>query len=148
MKSYKVKGKRRKKKSIAARYAELPERPKNRSNPGRAMALLAAAVVLIGIYAAGWMLQDTKHYTFFQWVIMVYYTALPLLIVVFVLLNRGISNDVPTREQLTDDMTNEEKDAFIEEVKACRRRSRPLLIPIIPLSLIVGFDILVNFFST
>lgn len=145
MSRYKVKGKRRKKKNIAERYAALPEKAKNKNNPKRALALLVAAVVLIAVYIAGWILQDTEYYIFTQWVIMIYYLALPLLIVVFVLLNKGISNDIPTREQLSDSMTNEEKDAFIEDVKSCRRRARPLLIPIIPLALIVGFDILFNF---
>ncbi len=145
MSKYKVKGKRRKKKSIVERYAALPDRPKNKSNPARALALLGAAVILIGVYIAGWIVQDTEYYAFSQWVIMVYYLALPLLLTVFVLLNRGLSNDLPTRDQLADSMTDEEKDAFIQEIKDCRRRSRPLLIPIIPLALIVGFDILFNF---
>lgn len=145
MSRYKVKGKRRKKKNIVQRYAELPEKPKNKSNLKRALALLAVAAVLVAVYAAGWILQDTRYYVFTQWVIMIYYLALPLLIVAFVLLNKGISNDVPTREQLSDDMSDAEKDAFIEDVKACRRRSRPLLIPIIPLAFIVGFDIIFNF---
>lgn len=147
MSRYKVKGKRRKKKNIVERYAALPEKPKSKSNPARALALLIVAAVLLGVYITGWTLQDTAYFVFTQWVTMIYYLALPLLIVVFVLLNKGISNDIPTREQLSDSMTDEEKDAFIADVKACRRRSRPLLIPIIPLALIVGFDILISYFS-
>lgn len=87
-------------------------------------------------------MRDTQYMAVSVWITMGYYMLLPLLIIVFVLINRGISNDIPTREQLTDEMTDSEKDSFIREIKACRRRSRPLLIPIIPLSVIVGFDLI------
>jgi len=145
MSKYKVKSKRRKKKGIVARYAAQPQAPKPKYSGKRALALLATAIAMVAVYVAGRILQDTEYYRFSIGVTMVYYMALPALIVVFVLINKGISNDVPTREQLSDSMSKAEKDAFIEEVKDCRRRARPLLIPIIPLALIVGFDILFEF---
>ncbi|MBQ8696236.1 MAG: hypothetical protein IJ519_00820 [Clostridia bacterium] len=141
MSKYKVKGKRRKKKGIVERYAATPAEGKPVS-ASRALALAVSAIVLLGGYVAAWAMQDSEYMAFSVWITMAYYTALPLLIIIFVILNRGISNDIPTREQLPEDMSEDEKDAFIEEIKACRRRSRPWLIPIIPLALIVGFDII------
>ena len=105
-------------------------------------ALLITAVVLVAVYVSALMLQDTVYYRFSAYVTSAYYIALTVLLVAFVFVNKGISNDVPVREQLSDSMTNEEKDDFIREVMECRRRARPLLIPLIPLALIVGFDIL------
>ncbi len=119
--------------------------PKPKDSGKRVLALLAVGLVLLSVYGASFFLRDSEYYEFSVGVTMIYYTALPLLIVLFVLLNRGISNDIPKKDQLSDSMTSEEKDAFIREIKECRDRARPLLILIIPLALIVGFDILHGF---
>ena len=131
---------------MAARYAALPERERPRDSRRRLLALLGVSVVLVAVYIASIALRDTCFYGFSMGVTVIYYLALPALILAFVILNHGLSGDVPTREQLSDGLSDAEKDAFILRVQGWRRRSRPLLVPIIPLAVIVAVDLILGIF--
>jgi len=52
MSRYKVKGKRRKKRGIVQRYAEMADSPKPKDSGKRLLALLAVGLVLLSVYGA------------------------------------------------------------------------------------------------
>ena len=76
----------------------------------------------------------------------VFYGALFLLAGAFIIVNRGFSRDVPTRDQLSDDMSDGEKDKFIEKLEKGHRAGKKILIFLVPLLFTVLIDwILTNF---
>ena len=76
-----------------------------------------------------------------QQITVITYTAITtVLAVIFVFINGGISNDVPTREQLSDEMTVAEKDEFIEFVKSRRKKAKKILVYLIPFIFTLFFD--------
>ena len=75
-------------------------------------------------------------------IIVAYVLITTVLAAVFIILNRGVSNDVPTKEQLTDAMTNEEKERFIEELIKSRKKAKKVLPWLIPFVFTLLFDML------
>ncbi len=145
MSRYKVKRRPKKPKSIAARMATLPERPE-RGNRRTALILLSSCIGFLGLYLCAWRLQSTRWYGFSIATEVILYLLLAVLIASFVTVNRGLSRDLPTPDQLPDHMTPAEKQAFIERLRLAHDRARPLAYVIFPLLLIVGFDILYTMF--
>ena len=153
MSKYKIKGRRKKKKTAIARLNDMEKRldsihPKTDPEKNRKtmMVLFLSCVTFLGIYLAAWILQDTRYYYFSIAVEVIYYLLLAALILAFVTINRGISNDIPRPDQLSDELTQEQKQDFIADIKACRARARPLAYVIFPLLFIVGFDIIYTVF--
>lgn len=146
MSKYKVKGKRRKKKSVIERYSSLPEVKGTHDRRRTVMLLGLSCVCFGGLYLAAWLLQDTRFYPFSIAVEVLYYVLLVVLLLAFVVVNRGISNDIPTPEQLSDELTETEKQEFIASVKASRQKARPIAYAVFPLLFIVGFDIVYTMF--
>ena len=69
------------------------------------------------------------------------YTAITtLLAVIFVFINGGISSDIPTKEQLSDELTVAEKEEFIELVKTRRKKAKKILVYLIPFIFTLFFD--------
>lgn len=146
MSKYKVKGKRRKKKSVIERYSSLPEVKATHDRRRTVMLLGLSCICFGGLYLAAWALQDTRFYPFSIAVEVIYYLLLAVLLIAFVAVNRGISNDIPTPDQLSDELSDAEKQDFIESVKACREKARPIAYAVFPLLFIVGFDIVYTMF--
>ncbi len=76
------------------------------------------------------------------WIMWVYYAALILSALGYIITNRGISRDIPTREQLRDDMDDAQKDEFIETIKTRRNKAKKFLIIVIPLLFNFIFEII------
>ena len=68
-----------------------------------------------------------------------YVTAAGILIIVYFIMNKGIVS-MPERDRLSEDMTEAEKDLFLEEIKANKRRSEPVLYVFLAITLTVLFD--------
>ena len=80
--------------------------------------------------------------------ILVFGFLLGVLLLAFIMVNRGVSTDIPTPDQLSASKSAAEKEAFIDEISRRRKRARPLLYMIFPLVFIVGFDMVYTLLFT
>lgn len=145
MSKYKVK----KKKSKYGEYVKAKKELKESvtGNGARRIGILfLSSLFFLSAYIAAWRLQSTKYYMFALGIIIACYCALSLLVIAYIIMNRGILGDIPTPGQLSDDMSESEKNEFIEKIKKNKKRSRPLIYLILPLMVIVGFDIIYTIF--
>lgn len=140
MSRYRVRGKRRRKKTALARLNSLPETPR-RDHRRTVLWLLLSGTLFGGLYLAGWRLQSTRFYRVSIAIEIVCYLLLALLVIAYVIVNRGLSRDLPTAQQLSDSMTEEQKAEFIADLTRAHDRARPLVYLIFPLLIVVCFDI-------
>ena len=75
-----------------------------------------------------------------------YIAVTGILSVVFIIWNRGVSKDVPTKEQLRDDMTDEEKEKFITDLIESRKKAKKVLLWLIPFLFTLLIDAIVLIF--
>ena len=76
--------------------------------------LLLIFAAVFGVYQ--FCIKLSEYYGIFliqEIMLTVYYIATTVIACVFVVLNRGISNDIPTPEQLPSDWSKEKKEEFI-----------------------------------
>ena len=86
-------------------------------------------------------------YLFYEPVILVYYILAGVGIVAVFILNRGLNSRPTEREMLSDDLTEEEKDAYLEEEKKRMRISRVLMYFILPLIVVIFIDLIDLYFG-
>lgn len=110
--------------------------------------LLLSCALFVTLYFTGWHFHDTKFYPFSIAVEIGLYVLLGVLLLAFIMVNRGVSTDIPTPDQLSASMSAAEKEAFIDEISRRRKRARPLLYMIFPLVFIVGFDMVYTLLFT
>ncbi|MCI8331263.1 MAG: hypothetical protein HFE78_00325 [Clostridiales bacterium] len=110
--------------------------------------LAGSCVFFVGLYFAAFHLRDTAYALFSMVVEAGLYLLLPALFLAYIIINRGVSNDVPEPEQLSDGLSGQEKAALIEEIKRRHKQARPLLYFLFPLVFIVGFDVVYTMFFT
>lgn len=79
-------------------------------------------------------------------VVCAYVLATTVLGVVYIILNKGISNDIPTKEMLRDDWSDEKKEKYIEELTKGKKKARKLLFFIAPLVFTLLIDMLMLLF--
>ena len=75
-------------------------------------------------------------------VVTVYVLAVTVLGVIYIILNKGISNDIPTKDQLRDDWDNKTKEKYIEDLIKSKKKARKLLYFIAPLVFTLLLDML------
>ncbi len=141
MSKYKVKGKKRRR-PTAREFFAAGGRPSDKKQRRTALLLVLWCVLFAGAYFTALRLQHTAFYVASEVIVGSMYVLLPLLIIVFIIVGGGISRDIPTPEQLAPSYTHEEKNEIIDKIKKRRRAARPIAYPILPLCLIVGFDII------
>ena len=112
------------------------------------LCLAASCIFFVGLYFAAFHFRDTNYAAFSMVAEAVLYLLLPGLFLAYVIINRGISNDVPEKDQLTDELSEAEKEALIEEIKRRHAKAKPLLYFLFPLVFIVGFDVVYTIFFT
>ena len=76
------------------------------------------------------------------WASPVLYTLAAVLFLTFYFVNRGFTREVIPREALPEDWDEERKNAFIEDDTARKAFAKKLMVPLVPLLFLVGFDIL------
>lgn len=81
-----------------------------------------------------------------QLTVVVYTSILTSLAVAFIFTNGGLSNDIPTKEQLSNSMSDKEKEDFIEQVKIRRQKAKKILVYLIPFIFTLFFDTVYLFF--
>lgn len=104
-------------------------------------------VIIYGLFLFGLKMAEIYRLEFLVKVIyIVYISATTVLASVFIFMNRGISNDVPTKEQLRDDWSDEKKEEFIKDLIQSRKKAKKLLLILIPLIFTLLFDTVYLFF--
>ena len=73
-------------------------------------------------------------------ILAVFYGVTTILACVFVILNRGVSNDIPTKEQLRDDWDDAKKEAFIKKYTESKAKAKKILPWLIPMIFTILFD--------
>ena len=102
------------------------------------LALLLAAIFIV--LAVVYYILIAMHII---WAMPVLYTAAAVLFFTFFIINRGFSRDVVSREMLPEDWSEEKKDAFIADDTERKAFAKKLMIPMVPVLLLVGIDILI-----
>lgn len=105
------------------------------------LVLIFAAV--FGIYQLFLKLAEIYGNRLLADVTVVVYIALTtILLVVFIIINKGVSNDIPTKEQLRDDWTDKQKQEYIDSLIESKKKARPLMLLIIPLVFTLLIDMI------
>ena len=103
-------------------------------NLARLGGLVATTAAVFAFYR--WMMR----FYFFNIVLIAYLVAATVVILTYVIYNRGFSRKGLTEDMLPDTMTKEEKKEFIEDGEHRIKRSRPLLIVIFAFVFTFVFD--------
>ena len=108
--------------------------------------LILSFVIIFSLYQLGLKLGELYNPTIITVVVVTYVIATTILAVAFIIMNKGVSNGIPTKEQLRDDMSDEEKEKFIADLTESRKKAKKLLLVLIPLIFTLLFDMLYLFF--
>lgn len=109
--------------------------------------LLVCFAVIFGLYQLLLHLAVWLNEPMIQGATLIIYSgALTVLFVIFVILNKGISKDIPTKEVLPDTWEDEKKEKFIESYVIGKQKARKLLLFIIPLVLTLLIDMIYLFY--
>ena len=100
-------------------------------------------VLFFGLYQLSIQLCEHNNYTWlYDVVIISYVIATSVLCVTFVILNKGISNDIPTKEQLRDDWDDAKKEKYITDLIAGKKKAKKLLFILIPLIFTLLYEVM------
>ena len=112
-----------------------PPEEKSKRPWKRVLQLIVSSIIVVGIYITGVNME-------LKWVIYLYYAAMLVLGLAFLLLNRGLDTTLPTPDILPDSWTDEQKAVFIAKEKKRKKMAKNLLLVLIPLLLTFAFDLL------
>ena len=100
-------------------------------------------VLVFSVYQLCLKLAEIYNNILIQQITLGVYTAiLTILAAAFILVNGGISSDIPTKEQLKDSLTNKEKEEIIENITQRRKKAKKILVFLIPFIFTLFFDTL------
>ena len=103
--------------------------------------LLLSFTIIFSIYLFSLNYAEAHKSPLLQQIVLIIYcSATTVLACAFIFLNRGISNDIPKKEQLRDDWADEKKEEFIEKYIQSKNKAKKLLIVLIPLIFTILFD--------
>ena len=136
--------KKKKKKYIASPEEYNTAKQSLREAAGRFNGKLA--LTMLGIFAALAILYYVLLAMHVFWITPVLYTVAATLFLVFFFVNRGFSREPVSREILAETMTEEEKDAFIENDIRRKALGRKIMIVMTPVLLLVLVDMVILFF--
>lgn len=108
--------------------------------------LILSFVIIFSLYQLGLKLGEIYNPIIITVVVVSYVIATTILAAAFIIMNKGISNDIPTKEQLSDNMSNEEKEMFISDLIESKRKAKKILLVLIPLIFTLLFDMIYLFF--
>lgn len=103
----------------------------------RALILLGCVVLSFAVYYTFIALNVAE-------ILPVYTVLAAALFVIYFAYNRGMMS-VPERESLSDDMSESEKDEFLNGIKDRRQKSRPILYVFLSLALTILCDLMYLF---
>ena len=90
--------------------------------------LLLSFAIIFSIYLFALNYAEAHRNPLLQNVVLIIYSgATTVIACVFIILNRGVSNDIPTKEQLRDDWSDEKKTEYIEKLIESKKKAKKLL---------------------
>lgn len=101
--------------------------------------LLLNTVLFYAVYA---VLNNTPFYIVVLWV---YFVALTGFTLAYIIYNRGFSHRNITADMLSDTMTAEEKQKFLDDIKERSQKSKWMITIIFPLVMTFMIDIVILF---
>lgn len=115
--------------------------PLNKSVLRNALLLLVNTVLFFGVYKALLFYAEATDETFLSFCVMILYMALLLgFTLAYLIYNRFLYRKGLTAEDLPDTMTPAQKEAFLEDGRERLRRSKWMMLIILPLVLTFLFD--------
>ena len=115
--------------------------PLNKSVLRNALLLLVNTVLFFGVYKALLFYAEGTGETFLSFCVMILYMALLLgFTLAYLIYNRFLYRKGLTAEDLPDTMTPAQKEAFLEDGRERLRRSKWMMLIILPLVLTFLFD--------
>lgn len=100
-------------------------------------------VIVFSVYKIGIKIADLYNSkAILNGVVITYVAVTTVLSAVFIIINRGMSNDIPTKQQLRDDMTDSEKERFISDLIESKRKAKKILPILIAFVFTLLFDML------
>ncbi len=115
--------------------------PKNAFNWKLAGKLLLYFAAIFGLYQLLLKIAEMNRSPLMQSIVMTVYSgATTIVACVFLFLNRGVTKDIPTKEQLRDDWSDEKKEKYIEKYVESKEKAKRLLFILIPLIFTLLFD--------
>lgn len=114
--------------------SDAEQRAKGKKNIVKILVTVALSVVLLVFY------RFSLAFEFFPYVMLGYMVALTVLVLVYILYNRGFSRKGVTVDMLPDDWSEERKLAFVDSAKKRMKRSAWMLIFMIGFLVTFMFD--------
>ena len=105
--------------------------------------LLLSFTVIFGVYVTLLKIAENTRSLLMQDIVMIVYSSITTIVLcIFIILNRGISRDIPTKEQLNEKWSDEKKTEFIESYVKSKEKAKKWLIILIPLLFTLLFDMM------
>ena len=105
--------------------------------------LLLSFTVIFGLYVTLLKVAEINRSFLMQDIVMIVYSSVTTVVLcIFIVLNRGISRDIPTKEQLNSKWSDKEKTEFIEKYVKSKEKAKKWLIILIPLLFTLLFDMM------
>lgn len=122
-----------------------PQKPRNirevfaRVNKKHLILLIVNCILFIGLYRL--LITSAFEFTVQKIVVLVYMIGAAVLILAYVIYNRGFSGRGVTPDMLPDTMTEKEKDDYIADTESREKKSKWMMTFIIPMLLAVLIDL-------
>ncbi|MBQ8208363.1 MAG: hypothetical protein IJZ89_06495 [Clostridia bacterium] len=127
----------KKKKNRSAAVTDIVPATEKKKPNLRILALLVInTAIVFGFY------RFMLNYPYFEIVLISYMVIFAVLLLGYIIYNRGFSRNGITVDMLPDSMTEEEKTAFVEDAQMRKRKSKWMLTLIFPFVFTFGFDAL------
>lgn len=95
------------------------------------------------LYNGALKIAEIKQSIVIENIALISITAIMTLLgVAFIIVNRGVSRDIPTEDDLPNEWEKEKKTEFIAEIKECRNKSKKILVWLIPVIFTFLFDMI------
>ena len=105
--------------------------------------LLLSFTIIFGLYVTLLKIAENNRSLLMQDIVMIVYSSVTTIVLcIFIVLNRGISKDIPTKEQLNENWSDEKKTQFIENYVKSKEKAKKWLIILIPLLFTLLFDMM------
>ena len=100
-------------------------------------------VIVFSVFQLCMKLAEIYNSFLIQQITVIVYTAIATILgALFIIINGGVSSDIPRKDQLKDSLSDSEKEEIIELVKVRRAKAKKLLVYLAPLVFTLLLDTL------
>ncbi|MBR6558507.1 MAG: hypothetical protein IKT70_05790 [Clostridia bacterium] len=133
-----------KKKKAASSAVAAPSAAEKSKKLKKALSRLGLLLLIFALFIT--VYEISLIFRFCEMLTLVYYVLAGVGVVAVFLLNRGFNSKPTKKEDLSDEMTDEEKDAYLEEEKRRMGISRVIMYFLLPLIVVIFIDLLDLYF--